>query len=81
LRNDKKVHQKKGIPVLMNLPYLGNAFSSTSDSVDSTEIVILITPHIVKGSDDYSKVQGSIKPAKKYDENVKTKNQQAAPAQ
>jgi len=73
LRNDSKVHKKSGIPILMNLPYLGNAFSSTSDSVDSTEIVILITPHIVKGTDDFSKIEGTIKPAKRYDQNFKMK--------
>jgi type II secretory pathway component GspD/PulD (secretin) len=73
LRKEDKSHAKKGIPVLMNMPYLGNLFSNTSDSITSTEIVILITPHIVKGTDDYKKVNGSIKPAKKYDPNVKMK--------
>ena len=84
LRNDSKTHKKKGIPILMNLPYLGAVFSSTSDNIESTEIVILITPHIVTGADDYTKVLGTIKPAKKYDENFKmkepTKNANQPPA-
>jgi type II secretory pathway component GspD/PulD (secretin) len=73
LRKEDKNHTKKGLPVLMDVPYLGNLFSRTSDSITSTEIVILITPHIVKGNDDYTKVEGTIKPAKKYDENFKMK--------
>lgn len=73
LKKEDKTHTKKGIPGLMNVPYLGNLFSNTSDTITSTEIVILITPHIVKGTDDYRKVRGSIKPAKQYDPNVKMK--------
>jgi len=73
LRKEDKTHTKKGLPMLMDVPYLGSLFSRTADSITSTEIVILITPHIVKGTDDYTKVQGTIKPAKKYDENFKVK--------
>ena len=81
LRKEDKTHSKKGLPVLMNMPYVGGLFSSISDSITSTEIVILITPHIVKGTDDFStKVNGTIKPAKQYDPNVKMKEPVAAPA-
>ena len=79
LRKEDKTHTKKGIPGLMNVPYLGLLFGSTSDTITSTEIVILITPHIVKGTDDFRKVLGTIKPAKKYDENVKMKAAQQSP--
>lgn len=72
LRKEDKSHTKKGVPGLMNMPYLGNLFSNTSDTITSTEIVILITPHIVKGTDDYRKINGTIKPSKKYDDAVKT---------
>jgi type II secretory pathway component GspD/PulD (secretin) len=70
LRNQDKVHTKKGIPGLMNLPLIGGAFSRTSDNVTNTEIVILITPHIVHGGDDYAKEIGTIKGAKTYDDSV-----------
>ena len=73
LRKDDKTHTKKGVPVLMDIPYIGNVFSRTSDAITSTEIVILITPHIVKGTDDYNKVTGTVKPSKKYDESFKMK--------
>jgi type II secretory pathway component GspD/PulD (secretin) len=79
LRNQDKVHTKKGIPGLMDIPWIGGAFSRTSDSLTNTEIVILITPHIVKGSDDFEKTRGTIKGAKTYNDSVPM-NEPAAPA-
>ncbi|MBF0504729.1 MAG: hypothetical protein HQL14_06460 [Candidatus Omnitrophica bacterium] len=73
LRNQNKVHTKKGIPGLMDIPFVGGAFSRTADTFTSSEIVILITPHIVKGSDNYSKADSSIKGAKTYNENIQPK--------
>lgn len=70
LRNQDKVHTKKGIPGLMDIPFLGQAFSRTSDSMTNTEIVILITPHIVKGTDDYEKIEGTIKGPKTYNDSI-----------
>ena len=70
LRNQDKVHTKKGIPGLMDIPFIGGAFSRTSDSLTNTEIVILITPHIVKGGDGFEKVRGTIKGAKTYNDSV-----------
>jgi len=70
LRNQDKVHTKKGIPGLMDLPLIGGAFSRTSDTLTNTEIVILITPHIVKGNDDFEKVRGTIKGAKIYNDSI-----------
>jgi len=79
LRNQDKVHTKRGIPGLMDLPFIGAAFSETSDTLTNTEIVILITPHIVKGTDDYDKISGTIKGAKTYNDNIQL-NQPALPA-
>ena len=70
LRSQNKVHTKKGIPGLMDIPYLGTAFSRTTDSLSNQEIVILITPHIVKGADDFEKTRGTIKGAKIYSESA-----------
>ncbi len=78
LRNQNKVHTKKGIPGLMDIPFIGGAFSRTSDTLTNTEIVILITPHIVKGTDDYEKTIGTIKGAKTYNESIQP-NEPAAP--
>lgn len=66
LKRDDKSHIKKGLPVLMDMPMIGKLFSRANDDFNQTEIVIFITPHIVKSSDDYTKLQGTIKPFKKY---------------
>lgn len=66
LKKDDKVHTKKGLPVLMDLPWVGNMFGRTSDNFNQTEIIIFITPHIVTGAEDYEKIGGGIKPFKSY---------------
>ena len=42
------------IPILGNLPILGAAFRRQSDATVREEIIILLTPHIVKDLDRYS---------------------------
>ncbi|MCA9408494.1 MAG: hypothetical protein KC733_07380 [Candidatus Omnitrophica bacterium] len=66
LKKDDKVHTKKGFPVLMELPLFGKMFSRQNDDFTNTEIVIFITPTIVSGDEDYTKIKGTIKPYKKY---------------
>jgi general secretion pathway protein D len=38
---------KSGIPILMNLPWIGNLFSTTSQDVRRSELVVMITPTVV----------------------------------
>ncbi|HOW34789.1 MAG TPA: secretin N-terminal domain-containing protein [Candidatus Omnitrophota bacterium] len=68
LKKDDKVSTKKGLPVLMDIPFLGYMFGATSSSITRTEIIIFITPHVVSGEDDYAKMRGTIKPIKNYEE-------------
>jgi type II secretory pathway component GspD/PulD (secretin) len=41
-----------GIPFLNKIPILGYLFGNTVDNTERTEIVILLTPHVVKNSQD-----------------------------
>ncbi len=66
LKKDDKAHIKKGLPVLMDLPWVGPFFSRASDNLTKTEIVIFMTPHVVTGVEDYAALGGTIKPFKKY---------------
>lgn len=66
LKKDDKSHVRLGLPFLMDMPFIGNFFKRDNDDITSTEIVILITPHIVSGKDDYLKAKGTIKPYKTY---------------
>ena len=38
---------RAGIPLLMDIPWLGNLFSTTSIDVFRTELLIMITPRVV----------------------------------
>ncbi len=42
---------KNGVPGLNALPLLSRLFGSTSDSASKTEIVLLVTPHVVRNID------------------------------
>ncbi|MCZ6770328.1 MAG: hypothetical protein O7D93_13890, partial [Acidobacteria bacterium] len=39
---------KLGIPFLMDIPVFGRFFGRTSDEIDRTELIILITPHVIR---------------------------------
>jgi general secretion pathway protein D len=51
LISDNRSNGKSGIPFLQNIPYLGNLFSTTNDSGTRTELLVLLTPHVV--GDEY----------------------------
>jgi type II secretion system protein D len=39
---------KDGIPFLSKIPIIGGLFGNTSDQTDRTELVILLTPHVIR---------------------------------
>ena len=49
LRKDKRSKTVKKVPVLGDIPILGHAFRNTSDDLTKSELVILLTPHIMSG--------------------------------
>ena len=48
LINDNESRSSTGIPGLHQLPLAGHLFGSTTDSRDKTEVILLITPRIVR---------------------------------
>lgn len=67
LKKEQKVISRKGIPVLMDIPIIQGLFSSHSESIESSETVIFITPHIVTGKENHPERHGAvIKPSKDY---------------
>lgn len=42
---------RTGIPVLMNLPVLGRLFRTTREDLRKQDLLIMVTPHIVRASD------------------------------
>ncbi len=49
IMEERKQEILRGIPVLMNLPFVGSLFRRTEQEIRKTELVILLTPHIMKG--------------------------------
>ena len=50
LNNER--NEKSGIPVLSDIPILGNLFGSTTKSTTRTELLVLLSPKIVRGERD-----------------------------
>jgi len=48
LINDQESRSSVGIPGLHDMPVAGRLFGTTTDSHNKTEVVLLITPHIVR---------------------------------
>jgi len=56
LINEQNDHKKSGIPFLHELPLIGPLFGNTTKTKRKTELVILITPRVVKSRLDASLV-------------------------
>ena len=54
LKKDKRDKTTKRLPILGDIPLLGYLFGSTSDEASKTELVILLTPHIMTGETSYT---------------------------
>jgi general secretion pathway protein D len=52
LIKDSTTGGRSGIPLLQDIPVLGNLFSTTTDSTARTELLALITPRIVRNDHD-----------------------------
>jgi general secretion pathway protein D len=48
LISDNDSEENEGIPLLKDIPVLGNLFSSQTNSRTRTELVVLITPHVIE---------------------------------
>ena len=48
LITDNRTNTKNAIPYLSKIPYLGQLFSQRDDVVSRTELLVLITPHVVQ---------------------------------
>ena len=48
LIRERETDSKGGIPGLMNMPVVGNLFSSTSKDLNRTELIVTLTPKVVR---------------------------------
>jgi general secretion pathway protein D len=52
LIRQNKTRTKNGVPILSDIPILGALASSNSDTVQRTELLILLTPTIVRNVEE-----------------------------
>jgi type II secretory pathway component GspD/PulD (secretin) len=52
LISETKDTARSGVPFLSKIPILGWLFSSTSKSSEKTELILLVTPHVISNQDD-----------------------------
>ena len=51
LLQQRTVMTKRGIPYLMDVPYLGAAFSRKANKINEVELLIMVRPELVEGMD------------------------------
>jgi len=61
----EKTTTESGVPILSDIPLLGNLFTSTSDKVEEKEIVIFLQPSIV--TDDKSALDTQVRERSRYE--------------
>jgi general secretion pathway protein D len=62
---------KDGIPWLTKIPLLGNLFGTTTDNTTRAELIILLTPHVIKSTQDAASVTSDY--VDKYKDTTKDK--------
>ena len=59
-----------GIPILKDIPYLGNLFKSRNDTRDRTELVVLITPYVIADEFEAHAITDAFRRQFKWDASV-----------
>jgi general secretion pathway protein D len=52
LIRESKNFARTGIPLLSKIPILGYLFSTTTENFEKTELIVLVTPHVVSGQEE-----------------------------
>src|SRR5262249_7109589 len=46
--DDTIMHNRSGVPFIMDIPVIGRLFRTESDTTTRTELIILITPYVIR---------------------------------
>jgi general secretion pathway protein D len=52
LIRDTNDNSENGLPVLKDIPVVGNLFKTTTDAVRRTELIVLLTPRVIRDRQD-----------------------------
>lgn len=61
LIRDNTSHNGGGIPFLSEIPYLGSLFGTTDNKEDRTELLVLLTPRVIRNRQDEESVTEELK--------------------
>ena len=61
LIRDNTTDGKSGLPLLQDIPLLGNLFGSTSKNTNRTELLVVITPQVVRSDQDMSALTADLR--------------------
>ena len=54
--DDTLTHIRSGIPFLMDIPVFGRFFRTETDNTDRVELIVLITPYVIRNRDEAREV-------------------------
>lgn len=83
LIRDNTSNGKNGVPLLKDIPVLGSLFGTTANTTNRTELVVLITPRVVRTTQDVREIGQELKDRMKtlYPPEVSAIQQGAASSQ
>jgi cell division septation protein DedD len=58
---DNRSNERSGIPYLMDVPVIGRFFGTTSDTIRRTELIMLITPNVIRNRQEGAAVSEEFK--------------------
>jgi general secretion pathway protein D len=65
------------IPIVGDLPLLGNVFKNKENEIGKTELIILITPHVIRNFDEAAQVRDEFRRALSFDRPPDPRRQRA----
>jgi general secretion pathway protein D len=63
LISDSDSHGNQGIPYLKNVPLLGDLFGNQNNQRNRTELLVLITPHVIRTQSDAAELTADLRDA------------------
>ena len=58
---DNRIRNRTGVPYLMDIPVVGRFFGTTKDDITRTELVMLITPHVIRNREQGQQITEDFK--------------------
>lgn len=61
LMSSQETHDRSGLPLVSNIPVLGNLFGTTGKRLQRTELIVFITPQVIRNSIEASEVSEELR--------------------